>query len=348
MYSEIEEYIYCVDWGTSSLRIRLIDTKTNEILSQVKTSQGAYSVFDNWQKQLDYESTDSNRIAFFLGYLKNHLDKLKNTVQINTDKVPVIISGMASSSIGILELPYAELPFAIGGGNAVVHPVNRTPEFDHDVLILSGVRGDSDVMRGEETQLVGIASLASVIQDVSESVVLLPGTHSKHIYIRDGFAEKIETYVTGELFSILSKNGLLKESVQPPDDFTEEHLWKSAFIEGIKYSGETTLLQGLFKIRTNQLFNKLNKVQNYNYLSGLLIGHELRKLLNTDKQIVLCCEHNLYQQYKLALEQLGLKDRVYFVNPDLVSTATIKGQVMIAQKFLTQSRNNQIRHVGIR
>src|SRR5690606_6020541 len=146
-----------------------------------------------------------------------------------------------------------------------------------------------------------------------------------HVHIRGGYIQKIETYITGELFALLTKNGLLKESVQPSHDFSHENDWTKAFTEGLEYSGSTSLLKGLFKIRTNQLFNRLDKWENYNYLSGLLIGNELRNLLNIrDTRLFLCSAHNLYAQYKLALEQFGLKDITCFVNPDMVEQGTVK------------------------
>src|SRR5690606_29101147 len=118
--------------------------------------------------------------------------------------------------------------------------------------------------------------------------VLLPGTHSKHVSINCGNVIGIKTYITGEIFSILSNNGLIKEAVQPPKDPINGNDW-DIFIEGVNYSGTTSLLQALFKVRTNQLFNRMNKLQNFNYLSGMLIGYELRELLNKpDTQIVLC------------------------------------------------------------
>src|SRR5690606_15084219 len=111
MSSTKGEHIYSVDWGTSSLRVRLIDLETNEIISQVKTNQGVYSVFNLWQNQLNSDKSQ-DRIEFYLAHLKGDLEKLKHPTQGSLEGIPVIISGMASSSIGIIELPYAELPFA--------------------------------------------------------------------------------------------------------------------------------------------------------------------------------------------------------------------------------------------
>lgn len=331
------KYIYCVDWGTSSLRIRLVETITQDIVDQITTGYGIYRLFADWQQQ-DHDARNINeRVGFYLAYLEKQIALLKTRNDADTDGIPLVISGMASSSLGILELPYAELPFALSGENAVIHSIGASSRFNRQVIVLSGVRSENEVMRGEETQLVGIAHSVAALQVAPHATVLLPGTHSKHVRIQDGCVQGIDTYITGELFALLTKNSVLKESLQGSGAFPSDENWKEAFAAGVEYATATSLLQGLFKIRTNQLFNKLDKKQNYSYLSGLLIGHELSDLLKTrDTQIFLCSALNLYEQYKLALEHLGLDEMTYMVDPDIVDQATVKGQIMTAQPYLVE------------
>ncbi len=326
-------YIYCCDWGTSSLRIRLISIQSQEIIDQETIKHGIADLFDEWV-QINTLDKDKRRVDFYLSKLGEYLMKIAERIDLNTDRIPVVISGMASSSIGIIDLPYAELPFPLMGHNAVIHHIEATPAFNHRVLILSGVKDGDEVMRGEEVQLIGIADVLSSLNAEGQITVLLPGTHSKHVGILNGNITAIETYITGELFAIMSKNGLLKEAVQSPEDAVNENDW-NAFMDGVNYSGSTTLLQGLFKVRTNQLFNRLSKQQNYSYMSGLLIGFELRNLFNKPStQLVLCSGDNLYEHYKKALTCLGLDKMTCFLSPMDVGEATVKGQLIMAHRYL--------------
>lgn len=300
------KYIYCCDWGTTSLRLRLANADTSEIIDQEKVGIGIASVFNLWKVYMK-ENGPEERAGFYLSQLLQPLTALAARNPMVQDDALLVLSGMASSSIGMVELPYAELPFSLTGESVLTYSIQPTLAFTHPVLLLSGVKDGFEVMRGEETQLVGISDLLSAMEIKEDAVILLPGTHSKHVYIAHGEISKIETHITGELFSILSNNGLLKEAVQSHNNQRIGNDWE-AFLDGIEYSGTTTMLQALFKVRTNQLFNELTKPQNYDYLSGILIGSELRNLKDKGlQQILLCCEQNLYGHYKKGDRCAGLK-----------------------------------------
>src|SRR5690606_21268593 len=119
-------------------------------------------------------------------------------------QVPLVISGMASAAIGMKELPYATLPFAVNGADAVVHRAPATAAFRREVLLLSGVRSNEDVMRGEETQLAGC--ITDEQDTAAESIFIFPGTHSKHIQVQQGQVTGFCTYMTGELFELLHRH----------------------------------------------------------------------------------------------------------------------------------------------
>src|SRR3546814_14199624 len=84
---------------------------------------------------------------------------------------------MASSSLGIEELPYATLPFSLSGNGAVTRKFEASADFPHEILLISGLRSEQDVMRGEETQLLGLAAQGMLPAD--NAICLFPGTHSK-------------------------------------------------------------------------------------------------------------------------------------------------------------------------
>src|SRR6202012_3415465 len=102
----------------------------------------------------------------------------------------------------------------------------------------------------------------------------------------------------------------------------------AAFKTGLKKAADANILNSLFTVRTNQLFSKLNKKQNFYYLSGLLIGTEINHLLEKKNvPLILSCGGNLYELYKLALQELNLLERTTVISADAIIEATIAGQI---------------------
>ncbi len=237
---------------------------------------------------------------------------------------------MASSSLGMQEIPYAPLPFALDGtgvSSAIF------PDFNghgSPLILVSGVKSHDDVMRGEEAQVIGLFSLNDIFGlDKSDSLLVFPGTHSKHMRVANGNIISFRTFMTGEVFNILSEHSILKDSITSGGDFTDEAN-QTAFISGVEASGSSGLLNTLFTTRTNQLFSRFSKEQNAFYLSGLLIGNELREIYNeTYGALVICSGKHLYEHYKLASQSLNLTENVTFIKADLIDNAAIAGQVQV-------------------
>jgi 2-dehydro-3-deoxygalactonokinase len=196
-----------------------------------------------------------------------------------------------------------------------------------------------DVMRGEETQLIGLLKLLRHSGSTpTEGLLIFPGTHSKHIYLSERRVVGFKTFMTGELYSVLSKNSILKDSIQNGDmgELSDEDA--QAFKAGVKESAATGILNGLFTVRTNQLFSRWEKAQNAFYLSGLLIGEELNYLLKRDElPLILCSGKNLYKYYQLALDELNLSCRTTTVPFELVDMAAVAGQQVIFEKHIKRS-----------
>ncbi|MBY5960251.1 2-dehydro-3-deoxygalactonokinase [Membranicola marinus] len=319
-------YILCCDWGTTSLRLRLVDKQTREMNHEVRSNLGISNVFDMWKNKV--HSSDQSRVSFYLESLVPAIKELEEKSQISLTGIPIIISGMASSTIGLKELPYASVPVEIKGNAIITEAISEMAGFRHKVCLISGIRTSNDVMRGEEVQLLGMEGLLKSFQD-DELLVILPGTHSKHVKIKSGKIIDFSTYVTGELFALMSQNGLLKEAVKA-SRISDNSLHWTHFIEGVKYSGQFSLLQGLFKVRTNDLFQRNNKEQNYFFLSGLLIGYELRSIQEEQgKRLVLCCQNGLFDYYKKAIDILDMTHDIYLTAPEDVDRFTIYGQLKI-------------------
>ncbi|GAB3325361.1 2-dehydro-3-deoxygalactonokinase [Larkinella ripae] len=323
-------YLLCCDWGTSSFRLRLIDSADYRLLGEVVSQQGIASVFDDWKNTGERSGILKDR--FFRNYLKRQIDALADKGVVPLDQIPVAVSGMASSSIGMEEIPYATLPFAMDGSQTSVRYFAASDEFPHELILISGVKSTEDVMRGEETQLIGLAALLdSAGKRPRDAIFIFPGTHSKHLYVQGNQLLNFETYMTGEVFNLMASRSILKDSleVRSLSDFSDSNL--AAFRVGLTESGPS-LLNRLFTVRTNQLFEKMTKKQNAFYLSGLLIGSELKPLLSNQKwHLVLCSGTNLFSFYQEAISMLGLSDRTTTIPAELIDQAAVVGQVILFQ-----------------
>ena len=295
---ESTKLFFSCDWGTSSFRLRLIKASTLEILAEVKNEMGIAAVFQTWQNE---RKEEKERLFFYQDFLQTNIEQLQRQVGYQVSGVPLILSGMASSSIGMKELPYKELPFSIDGSDLLVYTTAATQDIP-DTVIVSGVRSETDVMRGEEIQLVGCSPDAAT----SSQLFILPGTHSKHILVEQDKVIDFKTYMTGELFQLLSTKSILAASLEAGSLFQDKNN-KQGFETGVKHGLQLNPLHALFWVRTNQLFGTCSKEENYHYLSGLLIGAELKECANTRvRMVTLVCNLTLQPLYATALEQAGI------------------------------------------
>ncbi len=311
-------YFLSCDWGTSSFRLRLVAEDTFQILAEYTTEQGIASTFNLWKT-----SGGGARSAFYLTYVQEGVHYLQSKQSINVEGLPLIFSGMASSSIGIKELPYGTVPFDAAGQQITTAYFPPTTSFPHPIFLISGIRSEEDVMRGEETQVVGVLSQ---LEDLpGEGLFIFPGTHSKHIWVEAGQITQFKTYMTGEYFDLLSKKSILSSSVEKHQDPIH---WPS-FNNGVEMACSSNLLQASFRVRTQHLFGKRNKEENHDLLSGLLIGTEVKELLTQGSSpIYLCCSSHLKPRYEAALSRLGITPLRVFSGEE-IDQAVIRGQLII-------------------
>jgi len=318
------DYFLSCDWGTSSFRLKLITIPALQILSEENSDTGIATVFAAWSKRA--EKDQARRQLFYLKVLASYIKNMERETGISLAHVPVVLSGMASSTIGIVDVPYTHLPFAIDGSNINTNLIKEDKVFAHDVLIISGTRNSDDVMRGEETQLIGCMD-ENPVADSADQLYIFPGTHSKHIHVKNGAVVSFSTYMTGEFFALLSKQSILHTAVEKHAGIEPTN----SFIKGVKEAVNGNLLHTAFMVRTNDLFKKLNKEENYDYLSGLLIGTELKDILKVEADVSLCCNSNIEKYYSAALAALGLNDKVRIIPPEKVDRSVIVGQYKILQ-----------------
>ncbi|MCA9087972.1 MAG: 2-dehydro-3-deoxygalactonokinase [Planctomycetaceae bacterium] len=314
------------DWGTSRFRLRLVDAESRKVLHEVRTDEGV-SCLAAGDREV--------RAARFQQVLAEHVAEVGAVVDADVSRAPILVSGMASSTMGWRDLPYARLPFSLDGAGASRAVLDvRDARLTQPVVLFSGVRSDRDVMRGEETELMGLRVAAAHWFEQPEDVwVILPGTHSKHVRICGGTMTEFHTHMTGELYQLLSQQSSLRHpdraSVTAELLSSELPQWKEAFLSGVDLACAGSLSGQLFQVRTGQVLRGDSAVQSAAFLSGILIGDELRSLTLDrcpDGRIVLAAGGELSASYQLACEQLGISDRVAVIPPAEVALLSAWGQ----------------------
>ncbi|WP_133650108.1 2-dehydro-3-deoxygalactonokinase [Paraburkholderia flava] len=299
--------LIALDWGTTSLRAYLFDAHGN-VLATRASSAGIMN--------LPRPAHEGGFDAAFDAVCGAWLDQ--------TPDVPVIAAGMVGSAQGWVEAPYVDAP---ADADALVAGIVRVEAARGTVLhIVPGVleRGDlPNVMRGEETQIFG-ALTGDAMSDVA--LIGLPGTHAKWVVVQHGRIERFHTFMTGEVFAALSEHTILGRTMTTPDRPDAE-----AFLRGVnvvRQRGAGGLLATVFSTRTLGLTGQLAGDQQPDYLSGLLIGHEIAGLEAVLAQqqtslaglsLRLIGNEALCERYRIALAQFGCDDAT------LVKHATERG-----------------------
>ncbi len=185
----------------------------------------------------------------------------------------VLVCGMAGAKTGWREAGYLDAPTAL---NALMPAAVRpdTGDLSFDVRILPGVcqrkPGAEDVMRGEETQLLGL----TVLRRGYSGTVIMPGTHSKWVTLEDGRLTRFETAMTGELFEVLGAHSVLRLSLggEQNGPATEDGI-AAGMEAGITAPERLSSL--LFRARSASLLAGKGADWCSGYLSGLLVGAEV-------------------------------------------------------------------------
>lgn len=237
-----------VDWGTSSFRLWLM-TEKGAVLAERRSDEGMAKASSG---------------CTFGKILKSHLSALGAG-----EDLPVIICGMAGARQGWTEAGYVTVPAL---PEAILKGAVRVPGEARDIRILPGLANRNpahpDVMRGEETQLLGaLGALGD-----GNHLTCLPGTHSKWVSLTGHEVREFSTYMTGELFDLLSKQSLLAHSLLGSDGM-DMPAFRTAVLKAVEAPGRATNL--LFAIRAGQLLEGAGADISRARLSGTLIGLEI-------------------------------------------------------------------------
>jgi len=276
--------VAAVDWGTSSFRLWLLDA-VGAVLAERRSGEGMLTA----------------GAEGFGPILEKHLASVAAPQDL-----PVIVCGMAGARQGWIEAPYVTLPAGLDG---ILAGAVSVPGQSRDIRILPGLaqrRDDApDVMRGEETQLAGVLPLFVS----GRHVICMPGTHSKWVEAQDGVITGFGTWLTGELFSVLSKQSILRhslgESASPA--LPSNQAFVAACAGALSHGGD--LGPSLFRIRAATLLQDLKPDEAAATLSGLLIGAEIASARRIYKpagdKIILVASGSLGSLYAAALKLAG-------------------------------------------
>lgn len=278
------------DWGTSNLRLYWIDRESESIVDSLSCDQGVKPL--------------ANQPERFAAVLAEQCQALKKKVGATSIPGPVLISGMASSSVGWHEIPYGTLPFDLSARSL---PRQQVVASDGTAAILfSGIAAEMDVMRGEECECIGLHALLGADAPAKYKVIL-PGTHSKHVSVENGKMNDFSTFFGGELFAILADHSILRMSMQQ-DGSPAPGQDLAAFADGVRTGAKENLLGQLFKVRARSLLLKASPLECREWLNGLLIGAELKEQLDSDPAIPVFClgAARLRTYYTIAAQTLGL------------------------------------------
>lgn len=314
------------DWGTSNFRLRLVRCADRQVLGEVRTADGVATLAGSAQPEV--------RASVYGPYLIARAQQLldRSGAQVTN----CVISGMASSRIGWRELPYATLPQALDGNCLVVGQMECG--FDHDrrlqVHLISGVRDREDVMRGEETEAIGLASLVPALR-TGRALLILPGTHSKHIDLCHGAICGFTTFMTGELFSHLRQMPTLRHVVSQANGIAPD---SESFHAGVRSAHGGGFFRELFRIRARNLLESPG--DEAAFLSGLLIGTELLQVERSpERPVWIGCAEPLAMLYRAASDELGL-DGIQFAPTGLIENAVVEAHRMI----LERAANHRVSH----
>lgn len=277
-----------VDWGTSSFRLWLMNAG-GEVLGERRSHEGM---------------AIASQACGFQRILKSHLAELGAA-----EDLPVIICGMAGARQGWTEAGYVTVPAL---PDAILRGAVRVPGESRDVRILPGLANRDpahpDVMRGEETQLLG--ALAGLGE--GRQLACMPGTHSKWVSLEGATVTGFSTYMTGELFDVISRHSLLSHSLAGSEGM-DMAAFRTAVLKAVAEPARASNL--LFAIRAGQLLEGAPADVSRARLSGTLIGLEIAGASGASDRpfegtITLIVSGRLGDLYSTALEALNRPYRI--------------------------------------
>ncbi len=290
---EIKAKWIAVDWGTTHMRAWAIGEEDN-VLAFRESNEG---MKDLQQNQFE---------PVLLKLIESWLDDTKVTT--------VIACGMVGSKQGWVETPYLKTPCVPIDNQQLA--IATTKDNRIKVNFVPGVMQNNlaDIMRGEETQIAGFINKNPDFN----GVVCLPGTHTKWVNVKEGQITSFKTFMTGELFGVISNHTLIRHSISIKG-------WNQAGFEAGIHEGFNkpgSIASDLFSLRAESIVNDLDRDEARSTLSGLLLGVELNGAQSywENNNVTIIGSQLLSNNYHQGLKILGGKSQLFSLE-----TATLSG-----------------------
>lgn len=303
-----------IDGGTTNTRVNLVADE--RIIASKKISRGAKAGIDDREGlKTELKTAISALLA------ENSLSE--------SDVVKILASGMITSEFGLYELPHLVAPAGIcelhSSMAEVTFPeISNIPfVFIRGVKVASADLAEFDMMRGEETELVGLISL---LENNSNAVFVLPGSHSKIVNTDEcGRIKSFSTMLTGEMIMALSSGTILKDAVDlSVDECDSEYL-----VKGYSFAKEEGLNKALFKVRILKNAFKCSPKEVYNFYLGAILADEIDNILSSDAKTVIIGGNKRIKAPTATLISALSDKTVLTVSDDDVERSTAIGAIKI-------------------
>lgn len=275
--------LLAVDWGSTSLRAALLDD-AGVVLQERTSARGMLTIAPGGFSEV------------FEQHFADWMD---------VPGTRCLMAGMVGSKQGWVEAGYCPCPAGLDEIAAALRTIDsQSSTQGRRIRIVPGVSCDRagvpDVMRGEETQVFGALDLLGV----QEGTFVLPGTHSKWVRVEAGRIRELSTVMSGEFYDLLRKHSILARSLPPADTALDE----AAFDRGVLMALQGgSLMETAFSVRTLSLFDRMAADARSSYLSGLVIGEELRcRPLRQGSSVIVIGAPALAPRFERALRSQGV------------------------------------------
>ena len=304
-----------IDGGTTNTRISLVADKV--IKDTLKLSVGARA--------------NMNGDGVLQKAIKEGIKKLLTTNNLSEkDVCSILASGMITSEFGLINLPHISVPAGIKELHESMEKVILGEISSIPFFFIRGVKKvgtsftDSDIMRGEETELMGIAD-----SSFGECVYILPGSHSKIIKTDEkGRITDFSTMLTGEMIASLSEYTILKDAV----DLNEVSVNSEYLIMGYDYAKKEGINKALFKVRILKNLFGGKKDETYSFFLGAVLEGEIKNVVKSEAETVVIGGRSQIKEAMAEILKQRSDKKIVLLSEEEVENSTALGAIKIYEK----------------
>ena len=256
-----------IDGGTTNTRVNFVQNR--EILDTVKLDIGARASIENRGE--------------YIGAIKSAIDEIISRNEPESIE-KILASGMITCEFGLCNLSHIKTPAGLDELHNAMYETTISEISDIPFVFMRGVKLDGedinsfDMMRGEETELMGIME-----EEYGECIYVLPGSHSKVIKTdKQGYIVSFSTMLTGEMIASLSQHTILKDAV----DLSVSNINSEYLLNGYEYAKSAGINKALFKVRILKNIFNCSKEDVYSFFMGIILCNEILDIINEEAQTV--------------------------------------------------------------